>query len=183
MNISTVSIDKTARTRLETARQRAEHLSLLGAKNVLELCVGPSLQTLEKAYKQLGIEVTGNDIEERYRSYYPRGKWIIGDACEIDCKNFDAIVVAPPLSKGCSGKREDSLAIFDVAPKYESFINASNRIVAFVLPGKTLKCNKADLYKFISMLQTKDSSRKIEVIPLVLGCTKYVDLYWYKDIK
>ncbi len=89
MNVSTESDDSTARTRTSCAEQRAEHLSMLGSKNVLELCVGPSLKTLEVQYSKHGIQVTGNDLEPRWKSYYPKGKWIIGDARLVSTKGFD----------------------------------------------------------------------------------------------
>lgn len=88
MNISTQDNEKTARTCLECASQRAENLSVLGATKVLELCVGPSLHDLEQEYAKYGITVTGNDIDPRWKDYYPSGKWVIGDARQVKTHGF-----------------------------------------------------------------------------------------------
>ncbi len=173
MNISAYTNDKTARTCVPAALQRAENLAILGCKNVLELCVGPSLQTLEKTYNQFGIAVTGNDIDGRWKDFYPKGKWLIGDARLIDTTGFDAVVVAPPLSKGCSGKREDALSIDEVFPSYYDFLNLKSSYVVYVLPGKSLslKADRGQLHKFLSHLSSYD------VVPLKDKVTKYVDVY------
>lgn len=83
-NISRYSDLQTANTNLTCATQRAENLFILGARKVLELCVGPSLQRLELEYRKFGISCAGNDIDPRWRDFYPRGKWHIGDALSID---------------------------------------------------------------------------------------------------
>lgn len=165
------------------AKQRAENLSILGVKSVLELCVGPSLRTLETVYKGQGIIATGNDIDSRWKRYYPAGKWLIGDAAQL--KNtlaFDAIVVAPPLSKNCSGKREDSLSVEEVNPKFVDFLHLKNRVVVFVLPGRTLsvKTDIEQLHKLIGQIRKEQPWRKnIDIVPLKEKVNKYVDIYIY----
>lgn len=178
LNLSKFSDKETASTCEVCCLQRAENLSLLGIKTVLELCVGPSLKYLENAYKKFNITVTGNDIDSRWLKLYPSGKWIIGDAIKINTHKFDAVVVAPPLSKGCSGKRIDSLSIDQVIPSYNEFFHLKNKVVVFVLPGKTLsiKDDRDQLYKLISKL-----NGKISIVPLKNGTTKYVDLYLEKE--
>lgn len=177
-NLSTFSNEETATTCEPCSLQRAENLSLLGVKTVLELCVGPSLKRLERAYKQFGITVTGNDIDPRWVKMHPTGKWVIGNATKLNTREFDAVVVAPPLSKNCSGKREDSLSIEQVIPNYNQFFHLKNKIVVFVLPGRTLslKNDKEQLYRLISQL-----NGKVSIIPLKDKVTKYVDLYLEKD--
>lgn len=174
LNISTHQDEQTARTCLECAHQRAENLSILGVGKVLELCVGPSLRALEGAYRRFGIGVTGNDIDPRWKGYYPAGKWLIGDAREIDVSGYDAVVVAPPLSRGCSGKREDSLSLDKVVPSYYDFLNLNSKVIVYVLPGRTLsiKEDRKQLHRFLAQL-----SGKIEVVPLKKKVVKYVDVY------
>jgi hypothetical protein len=174
MNISQYSDEKTARTCELCAYQRAENLSILGAKSVLELMVGPSLKTLERYYNQFNISVIGNDIDPRWQRYYPNGQWIIGDATKINSNNFDAVVIAPPLSKNCSGKRDDALSIDDVVPSYYNFLNLKSQIKVFVLPAKTLSIRKDrnQSYKFLSHL-----SGKVEIVPLKNKIVKYIDVY------
>ena len=182
MNVSEKSNDKTARTRILCAKQRAENLFSLGSKNVLELCVGPSLKTLETQYKEFGIEVTGNDIEPRWKSYYPKGKWIIGDARQVSPKGFDTVVVAPPLSKGCSGSREGSLCIDEVFPSYYDFLELDTKNLVLVLPGRTLsvKEDRKQLHKLLACVAKKNIWTSVEVVPLVDKVTKYVDVYLSK---
>lgn len=177
-NISQFEDNKTARTRLSCAEQRAVNLSILGCKRVLELMVGPSLRTLEQFYNLNGIEVTGNDIDPRWKSYYPNGNWLIGDANKINTSGFDAIVVAPPLSKGCSGKREDALSLEEVVPSYYNFLNLKASVITYVLPGKTLsiKKDKEQLFKFLSHLKGR-----YEICPLVDKVIKYIDVYYIKE--
>lgn len=155
--ISLFDNKSTAKTCVDVADQRAENLAILGVKNVIELCVGPSLKQLERAYTRFNIQVTGNDIEQRWQKFYPKGKWIIGDALNIDYSGFDAIVFAPPLSHGCSGKRNDSLRISQVKPSYKDFLKASQNIKAkkiLVLPGRSFatKYDRRDFYEFTSSI-------------------------------
>lgn len=173
-NLSRYSDNGTARTCMECASQRAENLSILGVRTVLELCVGPSLRSLEEAYAKHGIKVTGNDIDPRWEGYYPNGKWVIGDARKVNTKGYDAVVVAPPLSKSCSGKREDSLSLEQVFPSYYDFLDIKVPVVVYVLPGRTLSVreDRSQLHKFLSHLQGKT-----EIVPLRKKVVKYLDLY------
>jgi hypothetical protein len=174
VNLSTYKNEQTARTCLECASQRAENLSILGVKTVLELCVGPSLQDLEGEYSKHGIKVTGNDIDPRWKDYYPSGNWVIGDATKLDTSGYDAVVVAPPLSKGCSGRREDSLSLDEVTPSYYSFLNTKSKVTVFVLPGRTLslKQDREQLHRFLAHL-----SGHVEIVPLKKKVVKYLDVY------
>lgn len=177
-NISLYSDAKTANTRLNCARQRAENLAILlrpGAK-VLEMCVGPSLQRLEIEYARYGITCFGNDIDTRWKTYYPRGRWMIGDALDLDVSGFDAIVFAPPLSRGCSGRREDSIPLEQVNPSYRSFLQAYRGytgVKAMVLPGRTLSLrhDRDELYKLLNDIPD------YELVPLRDKVVKYVDIY------
>lgn len=180
MNISAYSDNKTANTNIFSAQQRAENLYVLGCKTVLELCVGPSLQRLEKEYAKFNIDCSGNDIDLRWQEYYPAGKWIMGDALNlnIDLSSYDAIVFAPPLSKSCSGRREDSLSLELVTPSYNSFINAYKDfkgIKVMVLPGRTLsiKHDRTELHKLLNHIDN------YELVPLKNKVTKYLDIYFY----
>lgn len=176
-NISKFGDTQTAHTNVACARQRAENLAILGVERVLELCVGPSLRDLEAAYKEFGIECAGNDIDPRWVDFYPQGKWMIGDARAIDTSGFDAVVFAPPLSKDCSGRREDSLSLDQVTPSYYDFLDMKVRVSVYVLPGRTLsvKRDREQLYRFLSHLQGK-----VDVVPLRKKVTKYVDIYLTK---
>ena len=174
-NLSIVADNITARTNAQSAQQRAENMYLLGVKKVLELCVGPSLCVLEKEYSKYGITCYGNDIDSRWKRYYPAGKWIIGDCFSIDYSEFDGVVFAPPLSKGCTGKREDSLSIMDVRPRYVDFLNLNiSKTMCLVLPGRAMatKRDRDQFYKLISKVQ------QYQLVPLTKnGVTKYWDLY------
>lgn len=185
MNVSSVTSAATARTNKEAAFIRAENLAILGASNVLELCVGPSLETLEKAYSAYGIKVTGNDIETKWKDYYPKGNWLIGDALKQNYNQFDSVVFAPPLSRGCTGKREDSLSIDDVTPSYYKFLfeilieNYTGNIV-LVLPARCMstKRDKEQLYKLLSFIYNNNLT--CDVVQLKCGrrsIRKYVDMY------
>lgn len=180
MNISCFSDEKTANTNLISARQRAAYLNAIGSHKVLELCVGPSLQRLQQEYSKYGIECYGNDIDSRWREYYPLGKWLIGDALKLApyVAKFDTIVFAPPLSKGCSGRREDSLYLKDINPSYIDFLECYRQYLGIknlvlVLPGKTLsiKSERNEMYKLLSHIKCS-----YEIIPLTNGCVKYVDI-------
>lgn len=173
MNISNFSDNQTASTHSTIALQRAENLAVLGCKRVLELCVGPSLRPLESAYQRVGISVVGNDIDSRWQNLYPHGQWIIGDARKVDTSGYDAVVVAPPLSRGCSGRREDALSIDEVFPSYYDFLNVRSKYAVYVLPGKSfsIKKDRKQLYRFLSHLPN------FEVVPLQLKVVKYIDVY------
>lgn len=180
MNLSTVHDDLTARTAHDCAQQRAENLAILGASRVLELCVGPSLHTLELAYDRVGIEVTGNDIDYRWREYHPGGRWIIDDCFAIDWDDYDAVVFAPPLSVGCTGTREDALPISKVVPRYEDFMAKRYMgIRCMVLPARSFATHY-DRKEFFDL--TFDLVNP-DVVPLTSGARKvrkYVDVY-YRD--
>ena len=180
MNISHFSNEKTANTNLISVKQRAAYLNSIGSHKVLELCVGPSLQRLQQEYSKYGIICYGNDIDIRWKEFYPLGKWLIGDALKLAsyATNFDTIIFAPPLSKGCSGKREDSLFIKDINPSYIDFLNAykqyiGKKNIVLVLPGKTLsiKSERNEMYKLLSQIKCS-----YQIIPLTNGCVKYVDI-------
>lgn len=186
MNLSKVSDHATARTDKDCSDQRAFNLAALGCNKVLELCCGPSLRTLEKSYSKYGLSVCGNDIEQRWQRYYPTGNWIIGDALKVSYLNHDAIVFAPPLSKGCTGKREDALMINQVFPRYDAFLEVAakdlNKKYVLVCPARSLATsndreqlhhllNKVRLYGFrYDAIQLKANKRQI---------TKYLDIYLY----
>lgn len=181
-NLSKYDSSQTAKTCLVCARQRAENLFVLGVKSVLELCVGPSLLDLEQCYRSHGITVYGNDIDSRWQRHYPQGNWLVGDARAIKndvVAGFDAVVVAPPLSQGCSGKRQDSLSLNQVFPRYTDFFHLRNKVIVFVLPGRTLslKDDTKQLHEFISRLHFNYTSAKVSIVPLKNKVTKYVDIY------
>jgi hypothetical protein len=180
VNTSRVALDATARTNSAVAKQRAEHMLLLGVRHVLELCVGPSLEVLEAAYAAVGITVEGNDIDPRWRAYYPAGKWRMGDCLSISYADADAVVFAPPLSQGCTGTRADALCIDGVRPQYTEFLSVweqrPTEICCLVLPGRTLS-TKHDREQFFHLLKTTYRYRYHEAVEMIDGCRKYVDLY------
>ncbi len=181
-NTSTTDDAGTARTKPRAAAQRAENLAVLGVRNVLELCVGPSLRELAAAYARVGIEATGNDIDPRWQRYYPEGRWLMGDACYVDTAGFDAVVVAPPLTVGCSGRRDDALLLEAVVPSYYSFLRTKNPVTVFVLHGRAMATyqDRVQLHRFLSKLH--DTGGTVEVVPLVDKVTKYVDVYWTRPV-
>lgn len=182
-NLSTQADDRTARTAAACAAQRAQALSRAGIAKVLELCVGPSLHVLETAYAAEGIEAWGNDIDPRWRAYYPAGRWLVGDAFEIFRHNgqeFDAVVFAPPLSRGCSGERADSLGVDQVVPRYDDFLHCVRDVgyvghVVLTLPGRSW-ATRGDRAQYHRLLASMWAS-EVEAIPLVAGCRKYIDLH------
>ncbi len=180
MNISTVDLDKTARTCQTAASLRAQYISKNSYNKVIELCVGPSLRILEKEYSKYNIECWGNDIDARWQRYYPEGRWLIGNALNINYNSFNSVIFAPPLSKGCTGKREDALSALAVEPSYisflESFSKSKIRNCILVLPGRSLSTkedrkqthfiiNKASQYGFVKTHSL-----------VVKGVLKYLDL-------
>lgn len=185
MNISTVDDNKTAHTSKDIAKQRAENLYSYNIRSVIELCAGPSLKDLEEANSKFNIKTTGNDIDERWKRFYPKGKWIIQDALKIDYQPFDAAVFAPPLSKGCTGKRSDSLEIESVTPSYYSFINEVLKqnyggLSVLVLPARSLstKKDRSQLYKLLSYVS--DSGLSFDLVEMTSkkrNIRKYIDLY------
>jgi hypothetical protein len=184
MNTSTVALDKTARTRYAIAQQRATHLKQYEVNSVLELCVGPSLRSLETAYAQQDINCIGNDIDARWKAYYPQGQWRMGDCFSVSWSNVDAVIFAPPLSRGCSGERHDSLTIFEVFPKYTDFLtawkDASVKVSCLVLPARSL-ATKSDRSDFHKLLHLTRSVAHVEFREMIDGCRKYVDVYLQKN--
>jgi hypothetical protein len=182
LNISVATDNDTARTRVIVGQRRAENLAVLGIDTVVELCVGPSLKTLQEAYSYHGIKVIGNDIEERWQKYYPEGDWIIGDALSIPLAEFDAAVFAPPLSRNCTGFREDSLSVDEVFPSYRQFLSRVDlpRVTVLVLPGRSLS-TKNDRMQFHSLISFITSCGfNCEVVPMKderNRISKYVDIY------
>jgi hypothetical protein len=179
VNVSVVSDVETASTCEECAEQRAMHLAVLGCKSVLELCVGPSLHIFERAYSKHSISVTGNDIDRRWKSFYPKGRWLIGDCLDLKLSGFDAIVFAPPLSRGCTGTREDSLMVDEVRPRYRDFLVSSSDFVGvrvLVLPGRAFATHQ-DRSQTHSLLASLPGA--FEVLPLVSGKRRIVK---YHDV-
>ena len=180
-NLSKYEDRLTAHTQSVVAHQRAETLACLNKKNVLELCVGPSLKVLQDAYSKVGVSVTGNDIEQRWKKFYPEGKWLIGDCFNIDWTPFDAIVFAPPLSKGCSGRREDSLMIEQVTPSYYDFLKKLNprQSACLVLPARCIatKQDRIQYHRLLSYLWNNGFQFQIKEMKDSKQIRKYVDVY------
>ncbi len=176
MNLSVLSDEATARTDPEAALQRAENLAVLGARSVLELCCGPSLRVLERSYAAVGIACSGNDIDRRWRKYHPTGSWVMGDALQVDWSPYDAVVFAPPVTRGCTGRRADALRISEVFPRYSDFLARPHHgIKVMVLPARALATgyDRSEMYELIG-------DRTVEVVPLTSGrrrIRKYVDVY------
>ena len=177
MNLSTVADEHTARTCRAAAVQRAEHLAILGVRTVLELCVGPSLAELEIAYATHGIRVTGNDIDPRWVTAHPRGRWVLGDALTVDLAYHDAIVFAPPLSRGCTGRRDDALRADEVTPRYQDFLTAVRHrlsllparhvsVVVLVLPGRALASRRDRAATHAVIRAAELWEWKVEIVPL-----------------
>lgn len=213
MNLSVLDDEKTARTNPDAARQRAENLSILGSKRVLELCCGPSYGTLQSAYQRHGISLVGNDIDWRWMRY-ARNKgsfvdalctWRHGDCFNISWGGVDTVVFAPPLTRGCTGRRSDSLHIHDVEPKYSSFLDKWNyrweeagrplgalgnhtwvrpcpRTAVLVLPARSLAVSR-DRPALYSLVRHASFIGNVEVFPIYCGrrkILKYVDIYVQK---
>jgi len=181
MNLAIFSDDLTASTQEECALQRALCMAGIGSvRRVLELCAGPSLPTFERAYAHHGISVTGNDIDSRWQRSYPGGKWLMGDALTVPLAGFDAVVFAPPMSRGCTGRREDSLMVWEVEPGYLDFVarlGSFKGIVVLVLPGRAL-ATRDDRTQFYEL----QARLPVPSCPVTLraghkGIAKYHDLY------
>jgi hypothetical protein len=190
MNISICSPQFTASTNIESALQRAENMYIYGVTNILELCVGPSLKTLESVYNLMGIKCTGNDIESKWQDYYPYGDWLLGD-CRVVLgythSLFDGIVFAPPLSMGCTGRREDSLRVDQVSPSYIEVLDLLKHIeykglVCFILPARATKTSydRKITYNLLSNINNYDL---VELTNHHRNITKYVDVYFKIDHK
>lgn len=185
INVSKLPTAKTAHTVKTCAEQRAENLAILGAKKVLELCAGPSLKDLADAYDKHNIACLGNDIDSRWQREFPDYKWLIGDAITtfehyVESSSIDTFVFAPPLSRGCTGKREDALPIDWVKPSYLDFIAAMERHprmrarAVLVLPARCFASawDRQQYYKLLAKIK-----RPYEVCSLTNKVRKYVDVY------
>jgi hypothetical protein len=184
MNLSGFSDSKTARTSEVCAQQRAQNLRSCGTRSVLELCTGPSLRGLENAYREVGIRCFGNDIDPRWKTAYPHGEWVLGDALTVKIpEDVDTVMFAPPLSHACSGKREDSLSIFEVRPSYTEFIlrelPENIHVVGLCLPGRSFSTreDRTDFFYLLSEIRKIPGYSSLYWSPLSNGCTKYVDVY------
>lgn len=138
MNLSALPIEETAATQAYVAATRAARMAALGVRAVVELCVGPSYQVLAAAYAAHGVACVGNDVDPRYVT--PAGTWRLGDALAVSLAGVDAAVFAPPLSRGCTGRREDALQVAEVEPSYRRFLDRPDlpSTVVLVLPGRAL---------------------------------------------
>ena len=188
-NTSLYPVNKTAKTHELCLQQRIQNVkSIFPEVNfVLETCAGISSVKIAKAYKEAGYQISTNDIDSRYKKHEPN--MIVGNALTLDFSSYDLVVFAPPLSKGCSGRREDSLSIYEITPSYESFLDRAFHFknlkgVGLVLPGKTFSSasDTAQFYQLIRSIYFGFASfypsatyhqRELKV----KGCTKYVDLY------
>ena len=155
---------------------------MLGVSTVLELCVGPSLRDLEAAYAAHDIIVTGNDIDAQWQRYYPRGRWIIGDAFGVDWSGFDAVVFAPPLSRGCTGARADSLSVAQVQPAYSDFLRRLQTVprvpvAVLVLPGRAMATRRDRAETFALLAQCGPQAAVIPLRDARARVTKYHDVY------
>lgn len=186
MNLATAENDEdVASTHIEVATQRAMNLATMGVKSVLELCVGPSYEVLANAYKNVGITCIGNDIDDRWRRKYPY--WRHGDCLDISWDGVDAIVFAPPLSRNCSGRREDALLINDVQPSYGHFLVKwsqqlkynEKRIAVMVLPARSL-ATPLDRSQLHWLIRRTSFCGPTELYQQMVGrrsIRKYVELY------
>jgi hypothetical protein len=188
-NTSLYPINKTAKTHELCLQQRIQNVKSIfpEVNSVLETCAGISSVKIAKAYKEAGYQIATNDIDPRYKKHEPN--MVVGDALALDFSSYDLVVFAPPLSKGCSGRREDSLSIYEVTPSYESFLDRAFRFknlkgVGLVLPGKTFSTalDAAQFYQLIRSIYFGFASFYPSAIYYqrelkVKGCTKYVDLY------
>lgn len=184
LNLTAVSQDETARTCIECARQRAKHLHMRQVQNVIELCAGPSLKTLERAYSEFGISVTGNDIDIRWKHYYLGGKWIIDNALNIDYNSYDAVVFAPPVSKGCTGKRDDALMISKVVPRYTDFIEKIIKdkykgVAVLVLPARSwgTKQDREQYFKLTNYIFRAGFLYEAVALNNKKNIRNYIDMY------
>lgn len=182
-NVSLVEDKVTAKTCVDAADQRAENLAILGVKNVLELCVGPSLKTLEQSYLRHGISVSGNDIQSRWATYYREGKWLLGDCFKIPYEPFDCVVFAPPLSRGCTGRRVDSLTIDRVVPRYKDFLShiaSQGKTFVLVLPARSWATRQDREQYFELMSHIRSLGLSPDAVAITSGkrkITKYIDVY------
>lgn len=187
LNLSVVSDEETASTCYEVAQQRAENLDCLGVRYVTELCVGPSMPILDRAYRDRDMWMWGNDIDPRWSKIHEPiygGRWIEGDALQVSWIGH-AVVFAPPLSRGCTGRREDALRISQVQPYYSDFLREwvdrgpYPRVAVMVLPARSLSTSR-DRAEYHALLTQAARFGTVDALPLVAGrrkIRKYVDVY------
>ena len=136
-------------------------------------------EALERAYRSFGIEVAGNDVDPRWPASHPRGRWVVGDALAVSWDGFDAVVFAPPLSRGCTGRREDALRVGEVRPAYADFVRRLERehaLGVMVLPARALatRRDRDEFWELMAMVP------HAQVVPLTAGrrrVVKYHDAY------
>lgn len=180
MNTTIVPLDETARTCSEACSQRAASMWNKKVEKVMELCVGPSLKMLNLFYSYWDITCFGNDIDYRWKEAYPEGNWVIGDYKDVYLGHMDAVVFGPPLSRGCTGKREDSLMIDWVEPRYEDFIEHTKNShfwKVMVLPGRSLS-TREDRNMFYKLMSKLDNPVIEMRTGKKRGITKYIDVIW-----
>lgn len=187
MNLSVVEDQATARTSSEIALQRAENLACLGVTHATELCVGPSLPTLDQAYQTQGIWVWGNDIDPRWTALHQKqygGRWLPGDALQVNWIG-QAVIFAPPLSKGCTGKRADALRISQVEPGYTAFLKEwarrgpYPRVAVLVLPGRSW-ASPQDRSEYHALMAQAAKYGTVDALAMTAGrrqIRKYIDMY------
>jgi hypothetical protein len=184
-----VDLLSAARTRITCATQRADNIAAMipdtSNVDIIELCVGPSLATLRAAYQRLGFKTcVGNDVDVRWSKLMPKEAWLLGDALEVFVRthdNFGVTVFGPPLTRKCRGTRNDALMIDDVTPRYEDFIAALRStsymgLSCIVLPARC-RSTKQDRSQLHALLCTIETNFDLEVVDLIDGCRKYVDVY------
>jgi len=175
--------DKVATTIQPVAKSRAEYAAVLDIRTVIELCVGPSLDTLQNEYNKFGIEVIGNDVDMRWHD--SKHSWRMGDALTVDIYDVDAAVFAPPLSRGCSGKREDALMIEEVTPRFDDFLSRTDlpKVVVLVCPARSLATTDDVCQLFKLRHQALKKFVNVEIVPQYDArgkCRKYVELWCSK---
>lgn len=142
--------------------------------------MGPSLKTLESEYKKYGIHVTGNDIDIRWKHYYKKGNWVIEDALNIDYDPYDAVIFAPPLSDGCTGKRNDALSILNVSPSYFDFLDKVLKdnykgLSTMVLPARSI-ATRQDRSEYYFLKNILEQNFIVSEFTLRKKVIKYIDL-------
>ncbi|HEU5116104.1 MAG TPA: hypothetical protein VFT74_05445 [Isosphaeraceae bacterium] len=195
MNLAIADDDDTvARTCPEAAVQRAQRMYDHGITSVMELCVGPSLRQLHLAYRQKGIFCCGVDIDVRWKNYAEQwnlqNEMIVSDALRT-MYHAQAVVFAPPVSRGCTGKREDMLRIDEVGPRYLDFLAEYVRqrccgisrpqLAVLVLPARSTRGDRIDREQFNRLRSDcYEYADHVETFEIKVGrrqITKYVELW------
>ncbi len=122
---------------------------------MLELCSGARTPFLHAAYTFQNLQVTGNDIKNKYETLYPKCKWVIGDCLSQTWhawSGFDTIVFRPPF--------KPDFNLDTSKPSYKDFINDVNykdKLAVCVFPGHILdqKKSRKQVYKFLAFCQDK----------------------------